>query len=114
MALNDYTRTEWVNGTAPAVNALNLNKIEEGIFDATEAVQVLEDNPYILPPATEARSKGQPRAREVHECRTIGKGSDWSPAEGAQGERSHQVDTGRSGEFSRQRKRAEDRTEQPR
>lgn len=29
-----YTRTEWLNNTAPAINAVNLNKIEQGIFDA--------------------------------------------------------------------------------
>lgn len=29
-----YTKTTWVNGTTPAVNATNLNKIEQGIADA--------------------------------------------------------------------------------
>lgn len=29
-----YTKTTWVNGTAPAINATNLNKIETGIEDA--------------------------------------------------------------------------------
>ncbi len=54
MALEDYNETAWVNDTAPAINAVNLNNIEKGIFDATEAIQVLELNPtsYVLPPAT--------------------------------------------------------------
>jgi len=30
-----YTKTTWVNGSAPAVNATNLNKIETGIETAT-------------------------------------------------------------------------------
>lgn len=29
-----YTKTTWVNGGAPAINASNLNKIEQGIEDA--------------------------------------------------------------------------------
>lgn len=29
-----YTKTEWVNGQAPAINANNLNKMEKGIYDA--------------------------------------------------------------------------------
>jgi hypothetical protein len=29
-----YTKTTWVNGTTPAINATNLNKIEQGIADA--------------------------------------------------------------------------------
>lgn len=29
-----YTKTTWVNGSAPAINATNLNKMEQGIEDA--------------------------------------------------------------------------------
>lgn len=29
-----YVKTTWVNGSAPALGATNLNKIETGIFDA--------------------------------------------------------------------------------
>lgn len=29
-----YTKTNWVNGSSPAINATNLNKIEQGIYDA--------------------------------------------------------------------------------
>jgi hypothetical protein len=53
--LPDYTRTSWVNDSAPAINASNLNKIENGIYDATEAIQVLQDKtiqPTDLPYAT--------------------------------------------------------------
>lgn len=28
-----YTKTVWINSSAPAINATNLNKIEDGIFD---------------------------------------------------------------------------------
>lgn len=33
-----YTKTVWVNNQAPAINADNLNKIEQGIFDADAGV----------------------------------------------------------------------------
>ena len=29
-----YTKTKWVNDSEPAINAANLNKIEQGIADA--------------------------------------------------------------------------------
>jgi hypothetical protein len=29
-----YVKTTWVNGSAPALGATNMNKIESGIFDA--------------------------------------------------------------------------------
>ena len=31
---NTYTKTAWVNGTTPYINAENLNKIEQGIENA--------------------------------------------------------------------------------
>lgn len=33
-----YTKTTWVDNSAPAINAENLNKIEQGIYDATEGL----------------------------------------------------------------------------
>lgn len=36
-----YNKTVWVNGTAPAINSDNLNKIEQGIFDNDEAIDNL-------------------------------------------------------------------------
>ena len=33
-----YTKTNWVNNQAPAINADNLNKIEDGIFDNDAAI----------------------------------------------------------------------------
>ena len=33
-----YTKTNWVNDSLPAINAGNLNKIEQGIYDLYEAV----------------------------------------------------------------------------
>lgn len=33
-----YTKTTWANGSAPAINATNLNKIESGIYDTDGAL----------------------------------------------------------------------------
>ena len=33
-----YTKTTWVNNQAPSINATNLNKIEQGIYDAVDGV----------------------------------------------------------------------------
>jgi len=41
--VNEYVPTQWVNGTSPAINALNLNHIEEGIRDVTECTRDLSD-----------------------------------------------------------------------
>ena len=35
--LNKYDQTHWTNGSTPAIDADHLNKIEQGIFDVTEA-----------------------------------------------------------------------------
>jgi len=58
MALQDYTKTLWVNGAAPAINSTHLLNIENGIDRATQAVQDIETSPYDLPPATEAELGG--------------------------------------------------------
>lgn len=34
-----YTKTQWVNNQAPAIDATNLNKIEQGIYDAHTSKQ---------------------------------------------------------------------------
>ena len=34
-----YTKTQWVNNQAPALDATNLNKIEQGIYDAHTSKQ---------------------------------------------------------------------------
>lgn len=39
--LNPYSKTTYVNGTTPDVNAANLNKNEQGIYDVTEKVREL-------------------------------------------------------------------------
>lgn len=39
--INDYTKTEWVNDTTPAIDAEHLNKVEEGIYDNRVAVNEL-------------------------------------------------------------------------
>lgn len=38
-----YSKTVWVNDNAPALNATNLNKIENGIYDNAENVDDLLD-----------------------------------------------------------------------
>ena len=35
--VNKYDKTPWKDGSTPALNAENLNKIEQGISDVTEA-----------------------------------------------------------------------------
>ena len=37
-----YTATSWVNGSEPAINAANLNKLEAGVVAAHEAVANVE------------------------------------------------------------------------
>lgn len=39
-----YTKTNWVNGSQPAISAHNLNKIEQGIFNATETSESNSQN----------------------------------------------------------------------
>lgn len=41
-----YTKTLWVNGSTPAVNDANLNKIETGIKDAHDLIANLDLTPY--------------------------------------------------------------------
>ena len=40
-----YTATSWVNGSEPAINAANLNKLESGVVAAHEAVANVELTP---------------------------------------------------------------------
>lgn len=42
--MNSYNKTHWVNGSAPALNAQNLNKIENGIEDAVNAINAMDSN----------------------------------------------------------------------
>lgn len=39
-----YTKTNWVNDSVPAINAGNLNKIEQGIYDNSVAIEQTSDN----------------------------------------------------------------------
>lgn len=39
---NEYVPTQWVDGTAPAINALNLNHMEQGIKQVTDGLIVME------------------------------------------------------------------------
>ena len=38
-----YTKTTWVNGQAPAIDADNLNKIENGIFNNANAIDTINN-----------------------------------------------------------------------
>lgn len=40
----DYTKTTWANGTAPALNATNLNNMEDGIEAACNGVDQLAED----------------------------------------------------------------------
>ena len=39
-----YTKTQWTNDTAPAINETNLNKIEQGIYDNDSAITTINTN----------------------------------------------------------------------
>jgi hypothetical protein len=39
--LNPYSKTTYVDGTTPDLNAVNLNKNEQGVYDVTEKVREL-------------------------------------------------------------------------
>ena len=41
--MDPYNKTTWVNGSLPAINAENLNHIENGIADVTDFVSELDD-----------------------------------------------------------------------
>jgi len=48
--VNEYVPTQWVNGTAPAINAVNLNHIENGIKDTTDClVETIEKLENFVP-----------------------------------------------------------------
>jgi len=57
-----YTRTEWINNTAPAINAVNLNKIEQGIFDAHSDIEDILDGTKTVGRAEVAVSIENPEA----------------------------------------------------
>lgn len=68
-----YTKTTWVNDDVPAINATNLNKIEQGIFDAaatadaasptaTTTEKTSSTGSAIVPAGTEAQRDGAPAA----------------------------------------------------
>ena len=52
-----YTATNWVNGSEPAINAANLNKLEAGVVAAHEAVANVELAPG---PKGDKGDKGDP------------------------------------------------------
>lgn len=49
-----YSKTAWVNSGAPAINATNLNKIEQGVYDASTAVDAINAELGTNPSGSEA------------------------------------------------------------
>lgn len=43
-----YTKTVWVDGAPPAVNATNLNKIENGIYENSRGIALADGNIHTL------------------------------------------------------------------
>ena len=80
-----YTATSWVNGSEPAINAANLNKLEAGVVAAHEAVANVE-----LTPGSKGDKgdKGDPGAPGKD-------GADGAP--GAKGDKGDKGDTGAPG-----------------
>ena len=77
-----YIATSWVNGSEPAINAANLNKLEAGVVAAHEAVANVE-----LAPGPKG-DKGDPGAPGKD-------GADGAP--GAKGDKGDKGDTGAPG-----------------
>ncbi len=68
-----YNKTIWVDGQAPALNAENLNKIEEGIALATEQVETgtIIVTPYELSTGEMTVDSTVQAAFEMQESKTI-------------------------------------------
>ena len=77
-----YTATSWVNGSEPAINAANLNKLEAGVVAAHEAVSNVELAPG---PKGDKGDKGDPGAPGKD-------GADGAP--GAKGDKGDEGDPG--------------------
>ena len=77
-----YTATSWVNGSEPAINAANLNKLEAGVVAAQEAVSNVELTPG---PKGNKGDKGDPGAPGKD-------GADGAP--GAKGDKGDKGDPG--------------------
>ena len=43
-----YEKTVWVSGKAPHINAVNLNKLEQGVYDANQTFDALDVDLYIV------------------------------------------------------------------
>ena len=57
-----YTATSWVNGSEPAINAANLNKLEAGVVAAHDAVASVELTPGPKGAPGAKGDKGEPGA----------------------------------------------------
>jgi hypothetical protein len=63
-----YTRTTWVNGSTPAINVTNLNKIEQGLVDAHSPSVQLANIKTVDRPGSglDADTLDVPHPRESH------------------------------------------------
>lgn len=60
MAIGDYTKTTYVNGSAPALNATNLNNAENQIKEITDAAVSGGANPTKIWTSSNDGNGGQP------------------------------------------------------
>ena len=68
-----YIKTEWKNDSVPAINATNLNKIEEGIYQAHQNIENIK-----LPEIQNEESVGTDK---VYSCDYINKLNTYLPKE---------------------------------
>lgn len=58
-----YTKTNWVNEGPPAIDADNLNKIEDGIYDNSIQIEALQNDTVIYQAGSMSWSAGTPGTR---------------------------------------------------
>ena len=44
--MSDYSKTTWANGVSPAINATNLNKLEQGVVDNAKIIDYTATIPF--------------------------------------------------------------------
>ena len=73
-----YQKTTWIDGSAPAINAANLNKLEQGVADAHD---------MLTTGGTTAQRPADPELYKPYFDTTLGKpiwwdGTDWKDSSG--------------------------------
>ena len=86
-----YTATSWVNGSEPAINAANLNKLEAGVVAAHDAVANVE----LTPGPKGDQGEPGPKGDKGDTGEAGPKGDQGDPgATGAKGDKGDQGDPG--------------------